>query len=225
MKKILFVTIIAFLNSTLISQDSLKKVSFGVDFTIGNNAIGRKNIYPSVVLSKGKHSLFIGPSFIYGTEYRLYAPIYGFQAGYLFYPNGHHKRFNLFFEYDFNYTKAKFEFQYYSSSASGLKKQNITLTSIDNYGGFGFRMNVFKGLYFKTNVAVGLIFYSENVTNEFYNGIIYKSNIQPSLQVGNFYPFDYRNSYYYNYYGNKHFIGLFKIGLGYDFSLKKKKKS
>lgn len=227
MKKLFFAfTVILLSTYNVVCQDSLKKITIGVDFNIGNNALGRKNIYPSIVLSKGKHSLFFGPSFIYGIPYRMYAPIYGLQAGYLFYPNGHHKRLNLFFEYDFNYTKAKFEFNYYSSSPSGLKKRNITLTSIDSYVGFGFRANIFKGLYLKTNVGVGLIFYSENVTNEFYNGNIYKSNLQPEVHVGNFYPFNYSNQYFAPYYSyNKQFIGLFKIGVGYDFSLKRKKKS
>ncbi len=226
MKKLLFATIFALSTCNLISQDSLKKISVGIDFNVGNNALGRKNIYPSIVLSKGKHSLFLGPSFIYGIPYRLYAPTYGVQAGYMFYPNGHHKRFNLFFEYDFNYTKAKFEFNYYTSSQSRIKKRIIDLISIDSYVGFGFRANIFKGLYLKTNVGVGLIFYSENVTNEFYNGEIYKSNIQPSIHAGNFYPYNYATQYfapYYNY--DKQFIGLFKFGLGYDFYLKRKKKN
>lgn len=226
MRKVLFITIIALSTCSLIGQDSLKKVTIGVDFNMGNNALGRRNIYPSIVLSKGKHSLFFGPSFIYGIPYRLYAPIYGVQAGYMFYPNGHHKRFNLFFEYDFNYTKAKFEFNYYSSSPSGLKKRIIDLISIDSYVGFGFRANLFKGLYLKTNVGVGLIFYSENVIDEFNDGKIYKSDFDPTIYGGNFYPYNFTNQYYYPYYSySKKFVGLFKIGLGYDFSLKRKKKN
>ena len=225
MKKIILVFTGLLLSTfTILSQDSIKKHSIGVDFNIGNNALGRKNIYPSIVLSKGKHSFFIGPSFIYGSQYRLYAPIHGLQAGYLFYPNGHQKRFNLFFEYDFNYTKVNVDFKYYLSSQNGLKKRSIELMSIDNYIGFGFRTNIFKGLYIKTNASVGMIFYSENVEDEFYNGTVSKSNMNPRFYVGNYYPYRYGGSGYPYYFNRKYFIGLFKIGIGYDIHIKKSKK-
>ena len=57
MKKLIFVfAILLWSTYTVLSQDSIKKYSIGVDFNVGNNALGRKNIYPSIVLSKGKHS-------------------------------------------------------------------------------------------------------------------------------------------------------------------------
>jgi hypothetical protein len=89
MKKIIISLLFIFVGLiSLQGQDSLTKLQLGFDFSIGNNAIGRGNIYPSITLTKGKHLAFVGPAFIYGMYYNPYPPAYGLQAGYQIYPNG-----------------------------------------------------------------------------------------------------------------------------------------
>lgn len=224
MKNIIFSLTTVFISLfSLKAQDSLNKLQIGFDFLIGNNALGRENIYPSITLSKAKHTAFIGPAFIYGLYYNPYAPSFGLQAGYQYYPNGKKNRFNLFFEYDFNWVKAKFQINHYSWNQTGLKKRNIEISSLDNYLGFGFRLNIIKGLYLKTNLGLGLIFYRESTKDELYDGTIIAYNDTGKLFAGKFYPFTSQYIGYELYpWRQNQLIGIFKIGLGWDlYSFKK----
>ena len=208
------------------SQDSLKTFQIGFDLGLGNNALGRGNIYPALTLSKGKHVAFAGPAFIYGIYYNPYPPSYGVQMGYQFYPNGRNNRFNLFFEYDFNYVRSQFHFGYYSTNQTALKKQGILLSSVDNYLGFGFRLNLSKGLYFKTNLGVGLIYYGEKYHEEYNDGTVKNYSSGNQFYFGNFYPFSARYTSYFgteHYYDNR-FVGIVKVSIGSDFHSFKKQK-
>jgi len=213
---------------SLKSQDSLKKLKLGADFSIGNNALGRRNILPNITLSKGRHSIFLGPAFIFGMEYNPFPPQYGVQAGYQFYPNGTKHRFNLFFEYDFNCVNANFKFYYDAPALHELTTRSINVSSVDNYMGFGFRLNIFKWLYLKTMVGVGIIYYMQSFKDTYNDGTV-ENYSTGSPHVGNFYPFNGQLAgYYYNYYytqGDKHFVGIIKAGLGCNiYAFKKKNK-
>ncbi len=206
-------------------QDSLNKLQLGIDFAIGNNAIGKGNILPTITLSKGKHVVFMGPTFIYGLAFNPYRPIYGVQAGYQIYPNGRRNRFNLFFEYDFNYMKGKFQKDYYSYYSKGIKKSTTVFSSLDNYLGFGFRLNLIKSFYFKTNVGLGVIVYDQNTTEEYYDGTTKNYNYGQQIFIGKFPSYFFApffNEYYFNY---GQMVGIFKMGIGCDLcSFKKKTK-
>ena len=225
MKKLFFILSIFALG--LKGQDSLKKLQIGLDFGIGKNAIGRGNIYPSITLSKGNHVIFGGPAFIFGMDYNPYPPSYGVQAGYQFFPNGRNKRFNLFFEYDFNYVKANFIYKYAPKYSSSLVEADIELKSLDNYLGFGFRLKIYKGLYLKTNVGAGLIYYGEKIVMKYNDGTVHVEEYLNRIYGGHFQPFFY-NSLNQQYYGGVYstrFVGIFKATLGCDiYSFKKKKK-
>ncbi len=163
MKKIIFSLLLATGIFHLKAQDSLKKLQIGLDYTMGNTTIGKGNIFTSIVIGKGKHVAFLGPAFIYGLPHNPYRPIYGIQAGHQVYPNGRDNRFNLFFEYDFNFMKFKLTQNYYSYNSSGVKNVTTEFSSLDNYLGFGFRLNLIEGLYFKTNVGLGAVIHHQQV--------------------------------------------------------------
>lgn len=113
---------------------------------------------------------------------------------------------------------------YYSKSPTDLKTKNIEVTSIDNYLGFGFRLNIYKGLFFKTNLGIGLVLYGEKNKEEFNNGSSSNYNKPLTANVGKFYPFYSRNSYYDKYALNSgQLIGIFKAGFGWDLYTFKKK--
>ncbi|MEO6306000.1 MAG: hypothetical protein ABIP51_22830 [Bacteroidia bacterium] len=225
MKKIIFILLLFTSIIYLKGQDSLNKLQLGVDLALGNNAIGKGNILPSITISKGKHVVFAGPTFIYGLTSNPYRPIYGLQAGYQFYPNGRKNRCNLFFEYDFNYMKARFQQDYYSNNSTGLKKRITEFSSLDNYLGFGFRLNIIKGLYFKTAVGLGIVIYDQSFKEEYYDGTSRSYSYGQSVYFGKFPPYYLRpfyDEYYFNY---SQIIGIFKIGLGWDlYSFKKNTK-
>ena len=225
--KFVFILICVFFLFNIKGQDSLKRTSIGIDFSIGNNALGRENILPSITLSKGNHLAFVGPAFIYNMPYNPYPPQYGVQAGYQFYPNGTMNRFNLFFEYDFNYVNANFIRKFNGSYPESVVRKDISILSIDNYLGFGFRLKIFKGLYFKSNIGIGAIYYLESVSETHNNGEVYQYEYKYPFVVGKINPFNSMySSYYTPFYQNeyKRFVGLFKVGLGCDlYSFKNKK--
>jgi hypothetical protein len=196
--------------TSALCQDSLKKLYLGIDYAMGNTAIGKRNIYPSLTLSKGKHSVFAGPNFLYPYNFNSYRPIYGVQAGYQFYPNGRNKRFDLFFEYNFSYVKGSVIDQ--SWSQSGQYRRGIEIEALDSYLGFGFKANITKRFYFHSSVGLGGMYYGQKNTYKYFSGSEYTEELDKRFYYGNWSPY----SWYYNYYPSVSLIGIVKIGIAYD---------
>ena len=197
------------------SQDSLNRVKLGLDFSVGNNALGRDLLLPSVTIGNNKHTIYLGLIYNVGAkenQYPLnnsYPSAYALQAGYLFYPNGSKNRFNLFFVYDFNYLNASFKFTYPAGTSTQIKNKTIKLTSIENYLGFGFKFNICKWLFLKTTVGLGVIYYGEKINQTSFSGSKTSYEYKSQFFAGNVYPyFDWHQSSSYNshYDNQKHFI-------------------
>jgi hypothetical protein len=210
------------------------RTKIGVDYSMGNNALGRANILPSVTLSHKKHAIFAGPTFVYGIAYNIYTPCYGIQAGYQFFPNGQSNRFNLFFEYDMNLFKKQFKWEYYPWNNNSIIKRSLILTSFDNYLSFGFKWNITKAISFHTNVGLGLVYYKTQDSQESKNGSIWNEEYDHLhiWRVSLFPTYTYEcatcdNTIYNDiaYYPNPtRLVGIFKAGVTFNiYSFKKHK--
>jgi hypothetical protein len=207
--KLLIFTIATSLFSVplLKGQDTLKRVYVGVDLACVRPDVFKKDgFFPSLTVSSGKHVVFAGPSLVYYDQYHPRG-LWGAQAGYRLFPNKHYKRFNLFFEYNVNFVKGKLIDNYRSFGWFNTESiRTINLVALDNYFGFGFRINLFKNLYLSSNIGFDLGFYKEEYSYEYPNGAKWGSS--GHLRLRNL---SDRNK-------------IFKIGIGYDlFRLKKKK--
>lgn len=184
-------------------QDTTKTLKTGLDFSSSTTYSGTGSYLPSVTMSKDKHCVFLGPMFV---PLYNYSPIaLGVQTGYQFYPNGKQRRFNLYFEYDFSFLKNKHSEEIMSNPTSqpygGLKTYTIRVSTLENNLSFGFRLNFLKLLYFQTNVGKGFGWYSKETDYEFWSG---HTNV-----------INYKESWL--------FQTFFKIGLGFDIPVPKKK--
>jgi hypothetical protein len=203
MRQVILVTFCSILSSVY-GQDSTKKIQLGIDVSWGINIIGTGNYFPGITLSGNKHCVFAGPMIVYYADPGQRSPLIGLQAGYQVYPNGRKNRFNLFFEYDFNYLNAKITNEFSGPNSNpngGVKRRTIAFYSLCNYLSYGFRLNIFKGLYFKTNGGVGLGWSQKDFIYEYWNGSVSENNKVPAyFAVG----------------------AILKVGFGYDFLTVKK---
>lgn len=211
MKKIVLLIVCLHIFVTHVwSQDSLKKIKIGLDFSMSNTAIGKANINPSVTFSKGKHFIFAGPYFLYPYYFNPYRPIYGVQTGYQFYPNGSCNKFNLFFEYNFSFVKGSVIDQEWSHA--GLSRRGIEIESLDNYLGFGFKANITTHLYFHSSVGLGVIYYGQITTYKNSFSGVETEVLYKELYLLNKTPY----ATYNNYFRSNSFIGIVKLGIAYD---------
>jgi hypothetical protein len=214
MKKILLFSFLAI--GVCKAQHTTTKTQIGLDISMGNNAIFRQNILPSITLSKNKHVFFAGPGFYYNLPYNEYVPAYGAQAGYQFYPNGQTNRFNLFFEYDISYVSKTYRYNYYSGfyPNAELVKKAAKIRSFDNYLGFGFKLNIDKVFYLHTNVGFGVLMYREDSHLEFSNGSTYDYSDGTGIYYGRVSRFHSMWGSYTEVLHDRQLIGIFKVGLG-----------
>lgn len=186
-------------------QDSAKTFQLGLDISLGYNNTGRGNFLPAVTVSGNRHGVFAGPLLINNADPVQRGPLFGIQAGYQFYPNGRQKTFNLFFEYDFNFLDGKIVDTapaMITNPYGGVKTRTIGFFSLFNYFSYGFRLNILKGLYLKTNVGLGLGWSGEEFKYEYWSG-----NVSGDFRMPPYFTTGW----------------LIKGGLGYDFLAVKKK--
>jgi hypothetical protein len=197
-------------------QNQTPATQIGLDISMGNNAVFRQNILPSITLSKNKHVFLAGPGFYYNLPYNEYISAYGAQAGYQFYPNGRNNRFNLFFEYDVSFIKKAYTYNYYTGHYpnSQLIKKTAVVTALDNYIGFGFKVNLDKVFYLHTNVGLGVLMYREDAHLEFSDGSTYDYSDGTGFYYGRVSRFHSMWGSYTEVLHDRQLIGIFKVGLG-----------
>jgi hypothetical protein len=184
---------------TVSGQDTTNAIILGTDISLGFNQVGNGNYFPSITASKGKHIVFLGPILVNNADIGQTKLLVGLQTGYQIYPNGQQNRFNLFFEYDFIFLSAKIVDEYPCPTGipyNNAKKRTIDFFSLENYFSYGFKLNMFKGFYFKTNFGVGFGWYKKQFNYEYCNGQNSINERRPK-----FWPLG----------------GLFKVGVGYNF--------
>lgn len=174
MKQIITTIVLSLCLSQAMAQDSLRKIRLGIDLTYAKPTVFKAGFFPSISLSIGKQVFFAGPSVIYYDQEHL-TPLTGAQGGYKVFPYGSHKRFSLFFEFNFNYVQGKLKdnirrvpSDYYWRSSAG--DRTIHHVSIDNYFGFGFRWNMFRNFHFASGMDLGLGLYKQDYTYTFDDG-------------------------------------------------------
>jgi len=153
------------------SQDSLSRAKFGMEISLARTKFNFECIYPSFVFAKGKHLVFAGPGIYYVSPDQM-TPFAGVQAGYQFFPNGKAKRFNSFFEFDFNFMKGTLRDKYsinFNYPYGGVSDRATDFVSIDNYLSFGFSLRMMKYFYLKPVFGLGVGLYKEDYTYHFYN--------------------------------------------------------
>jgi hypothetical protein len=167
---VIFLTLMSLLK--LNAQDTLKKIQIGLEFSYARPSLFKDAVFPSITLSSAKHGVFAGPCVVYYNDEYL-RPLWGAQAGYRLFPNGRDKRFDLFFEYNFNLVKGtlkdKFTVGYPEANRTAVLR-TINLVSVDNYFGFGFRWNILKDFYIASNVGFNVGLYKQDYTYEYQNG-------------------------------------------------------
>jgi hypothetical protein len=207
----LILSAIFIISHSAYGQDTIKIRQLGFDYSVGINYFASWNSLPSITYSTSKHSVFAGPIIVNLNSldegyYENFTPSIAIHTGYQFYPYGRRRRFNLFFEYNFLYLKTKTIVHDYERQPiqmwGGIKTKTIDLFSLENYLCYGFRLNISKGLYFQTNVGTGFGWYRYREAQKYWDGQYGAGQSKP---------------YFWK------FSNIFKIGLGFDFSILKKK--
>lgn len=139
------------------AQDSISSPRLGITSGISTLAVGMSSpaLHAGLSFSSGKHEVYI-TSFFVSSLYDMKGTFPGFGAGYQFYPNGIHNRFDLLFAYDFIYFSARPEYIYPSNGPAWAPvAMGRSLKEIENYLGFGFRAKIISHLFFSASVGIG----------------------------------------------------------------------
>lgn len=137
------------------AQDTTSSCRLGIISGISTLAAGMTGpaIHGGASFSSGKHEAYITAFFVNSVN-DIKGNYPGFGAGYHFYPNGANNRFSLLFSYDFEYFSAKPEIALTGPSNLPVA-WGRPVFEIENYLGFGFRLNILKNLFLTSSIGVG----------------------------------------------------------------------
>jgi len=149
--------------------DDFPKTNMGV--YINSSISGVYNfvtLNPGFSISKKRHTFGIGPILILATNFFDTLRNGGFKLSglhgiYQFHPSKYDRILNFYFQYDILY-------QNVNDSCIMHKKSNYH--SIEQYIGYGLKVNLSDNIYIKQNVGYGLIFSHLFVTRTEYDWIV-----------------------------------------------------
>lgn len=169
MKKIIIIFTLLTLSNILIAQDSTHRVQLGVNGFYSYSGFREDlEINASFVVSYDRHTInagiFLAPDLDFDQE--GYKP--GFQFGYQIYPNKKQKTFNSFVAYDIYIIKAKIKdgnpTRFYYNDTNCMAMETLSIFNIEQYIGYGLKINFLKHYYFTSSIGVGCGWYqSEHI--------------------------------------------------------------
>lgn len=149
-------------------SDSVQKErQFGVVTT--TSLTNYQSLFTTGILATyriNKHQLEFGPKiFLFDRDY--YDRQLGTEFNYRYYPNTVHNRFNLFFLFNTDYINvykiSNYQQYIYDSNQYVNVNQKSNQNNIALNAGYGFHVNLFKGLYIGNNVGAGIILENNKV--------------------------------------------------------------
>lgn len=180
MKKLITILVLLTLCNILIAQDSTQRFQLGVNGFYSYNGIGNNsNINASIVASYGRHSVNAGIILASGLDVLKAGYKPGFQFGYQFYPVRKQKIFNSFIAYDIDVINAKITNKYptsiYIDNGYYKAMETINVLNIEQYIGYGLKINFLKRFYFTSNIGVGCGWHQKEFIYDCDDGQIRKS--------------------------------------------------
>ncbi len=156
----------------------------------------------SVLLKKQNHTFAIGPMWWIDKNYEVNT----FRGGifsYQYFPNKHNKRIHFYFIYDLAYTFEKSGWDRnmrYGPNTYYNVSYKTSWHSLKNQLGYGFNVNIYKGLYLTQGMSIGVEYYNTNSET--------KVKENPSLSS------TYSSGNIFSGSGTSSFL---KLGIGYNY--------